>query len=106
MRTITLRWEAAALAAVGLLVAGAASGLLVQAEPVTKAPWQCAVGFNLARDAFEVYEDQVVSIHNRATRGQSEFARHDADVTEQWEQVDDLKAKHSAARDACLGGAS
>jgi hypothetical protein len=105
MRTITLRWEAAALAAVGLLVAGAASGLAVQAEPVVKAPYQCRVMANLATETFEVYEAQVISIHNQATRGRSEFARHAAAVERQWVQIDELRDKHAVAREFCLGGA-
>lgn len=91
-----------AWATVGLVV-GVASGAAAASEPITKAPHQCAVMANLAADTFTTYEKQVISVHNQATRGRSEFAEHEADVKAQWAQIDELKAKHAEARDYCLG---
>jgi hypothetical protein len=85
------------------LAVGAASGAALAGAPVTKAPHQCTVMANLADGAFNAYEDQVIAVHNMATRGMSEFADNEAKVEGLWVELDGLKADHGVAKAECLG---
>lgn len=94
-------------AAIGAaLIVGFLSGSLNASTPDVKAPHQCAVMATVAEKAFVDYENQVVAIHNRATRGQAEFAKHDGDVAQLWDAIDAAKTDHRVAKASCLGGAS
>jgi hypothetical protein len=90
-------------AAVGLVV-GMWSGTSSMSTPTIQAPLECTVAMNKSELAFDAYEDQVIAIHNRATRGLSEFARHEATVTRLWTEIDEAKTDYAVAKAACLGG--
>jgi hypothetical protein len=89
-------------AAVGLVV-GLWSGATAVSTPVIQAPSKCTVALNEGVKAFDAYEEQVIAIHNRATRGLSEFAGHDATVTRLWNEIDEAKTAYAAAGATCLG---
>lgn len=85
------------------LVVGVWSGSTAASTPVIKAPHQCTVMANLADGTFNVYEEQVIAVHNQATRGLSEFAENEAKVERLWVELDDLRAAHAVAEAECLG---
>lgn len=89
-------------AAVGMVV-GVWSGATAVSIPVIQAPHECTVALDAAARAFDAYEGQVVAVHNRATRGMSEFAGHDATVARLWTEIDKAKAASATARSTCLG---
>lgn len=86
------------------LVVGIASGSAAAGVPDIKAPHQCTVMTNLADGVFNAYEEQVIAVHNQATRGLSEFAENEAEVERLWVELDGLKADHGVAKAECLGG--
>lgn len=91
-----------AFLAVGLVV-GVASGAAAAGVPDVKAPHTCTVAFTLADEAFVDYENQVITVHNRATRGMSEFAKHGREMAQLWDAIDEGKSDYRAAKASCLG---
>lgn len=91
-----------AFLAVGLVV-GVASGAAVVGVPTIQAPHECTVMANISDGTFNAYEEQVVAVHNMATRGMSEFEENEAKVERLWVEIDGLKADHGIAKAACLG---
>lgn len=93
-----------AFLAVGLVV-GVASGAAAAGTPDVKAPHQCTVMATVAEKAFVAYENLATSTHLAATRGRSEFDKHEADKASLRGELDDLGPDYHEAKAACLGGA-
>lgn len=90
--------------AVGVaLVVGVASGAAIVSTPRIRAPHECTVALNTASKIFVVQENTAVALHLRATRGQSEFAQHDAEVERLWAEMDELAPVYLDAKADCLG---
>jgi len=105
MNARTLRWEHAAIAAVALLATGAVAGSLAASAPTVKAPHQCTVMANLAEGIFVDQENATTVTHLMTTRGQTEYAGHEADLHRIWDDVDEAYGLFVDAKAACLGGA-
>jgi len=91
-------------AAVGLVV-GVASGAAIVATPTIQAPHACTEMANAAERIFIAQRNEVTSTHFRATRGQSEYAKHDAEIVRLWDEIDAAKVTYDDAKAECLGGA-
>lgn len=87
----------------GLLGLGFAAGGYAVAVATVQAPPECSEAFTAADDALAAYDDAVIVVNLRATRGQSEFAGHEADLNAIWAELDELKPDYLAAQAACLG---
>lgn len=87
----------------GLLGLGFAAGGYAVALATIPASPECSKAFTAADKALLAYDDAVVVVNLRATRGQSEFAEHEADLNAIWAELDDLKPDYLAAQAACLG---
>jgi hypothetical protein len=77
-------------------------GLGAASNPAPKA---CGVGFTLAEQVFTTKENASTSLYLRATRGQSAFDQHDADVQAAWKHEAELMGVYGDAKAECLGGA-
>lgn len=89
------------------LIVGFLSGSLNASTPDVKAPHQCTVMATVAEKAFVTYENYATSLELRATRGQADYAGHDAEVARlRGELDDDLGPAYHEAKAACLGGVS
>lgn len=95
----------AAVAISAALVVGTASGAAVVGVPTIQAPHECTVAFNAADKALVAYDNATLVVYLRATRGQSEFAKHDADLSAIWAELDELEPAYAEAKATCLGGA-
>lgn len=100
MRAVTYG-AAAGLLAIGLAAGGYAVGLAT-----IPAPPECSKAFTAADKALIAYDNAVIVVNLRATRGQSEFAGHDADLNAIWAELDDLKPDYLLAKATCLGADS
>lgn len=87
----------------GLLAIGLAAGGYTVAVVTVQAPPECSEAFTAAEDALVAYDDAVGVVHLRATRGQSEFAGHEADLNAIWAELDEITPDYLAAKAACLG---
>lgn len=87
----------------GLLGLGFAAGGYTLAVVTVQAPPECSEAFTAAEDALAAYDDAVIVVNLRATRGQSEFADHEADLTAIWAELDELTPDYRVAKAACLG---
>jgi hypothetical protein len=92
------------LVAVGIVV-GTVTGIATADRPVIQAPHECTVALNAADRIFVAKENAGIALHLRATRGRSEFAEHDAEVSEQWRIQDELVPVYGDAKATCLGAA-
>lgn len=93
----------AALAIAAALIFGTASGAWVAATPTIQAPHECTVMANLADKIFIAQENATEVTHLRATRGQSEYADHDAELNRLWGEIDAAHVEYIDAENACLG---
>jgi len=59
---------------------------------------------NLADRIFIAQENATTVTHLMTTRGQSEYAGHEADLAQLWDEIDDAQADYLVAKTACLGG--
>jgi hypothetical protein len=92
-----------AVAIATALVVGVASGASIVGVPTIQAPHTCTVAFNLADRIVIAQANSREVVYLRATRGQSEFDKHDADLTAIWDELDDLEPAYAEAKAACLG---
>jgi len=88
------------------LVLGLASGLAMNTVPTIRAPHECQVMATTAERIFVSQANEVTVTQLRATRGQSEFAKHDADLSSLWDEQDELAADYEDAKTECLGSVS
>jgi hypothetical protein len=93
----------AALAIAAALVFGTASGAAIAATPTIQAPHECTVMANLADKIFIAQKNATTVAHLRATRGQSEYAGHDAELNRLWGEIDAARVEYIDAENACLG---
>jgi len=101
----TVRLMSAAVAVGAALVLGTASGLAVGLAPRIQAPHACTVMANAAEQIARAQRNEVTSTQLRATRGQSEYAEHDADIARLWDEIDEAGVAYDEAKAECLGGA-
>lgn len=69
------------------------------------APQACGIAFTVAEQVFTTKENASTSLYLRATRGQSAFAKHDADVQAAWKHEAELMGVYRDEKAECLGGA-
>ena len=87
------------------VVVGVASGSAAASTPTIQAPHECQVMATTAERIFVSQANEVTVTQLRATRGQSEFAQHEADLSSLWDEQDELAADYEDAKTECLGGA-
>jgi hypothetical protein len=80
-----------------------ASGAWVASTPTIQAPHECTVMANVAEKIFIAQENATAVAHLRATRGQSEYADHDAELNRLWGEIDAARVEYIDAENACLG---
>lgn len=99
---MTGRWVTAAAGAVVGLVIGTVSGALAAGTPDIRAPHECQVMATTAERMFVSQSNEAHVTHLRATRGQSEFAQHEADLAALWDEQDELLGDYAEAKAGCL----
>jgi len=93
----------AAIAIAAALVFGTASGAAIVASPIIQAPHECTVMANLAEKIFIDQRSTTEVTHLMTTRGQSEYAEHEAELTRLWGDIDAAYVEYIDAENACLG---
>jgi len=92
-------YRAAVTLLIGLTIGYGYSAMTVEA------PQDCARAFTLADRTFVDYENVTTAVVMMSTRGQSEYAGHEADAIQLWDEIDAAKADYRDAKASCLGGA-
>lgn len=69
-------------------------------------PQDCAKALTLADHIYDTYEGVTYAVVLMKSRGQSEYARHEAAANRLWDEIDAARAEYRVAKASCLGGAS
>jgi len=93
----------AAIAIAAALFVGVWSGASIMATPTIQAPHECTVMANLAEKIFIDQRSTTEVTHLMTTRGQSEYAEHEAELSRLWGDIDAAYVEYIDAENACLG---